>query len=162
METRPQPKGGSVNDGPAVVPFADFYRAEFQLQLRRATLLLGDVEAAGDAVQDAFVEIYRRWERIESPGPYLNTAVINRCRDYARSVRRRSAQLKTLIPQATAPESHLFDRLHSLPFNQRAVLVLRYQYRFTEAETAAILGCRPGSVGPWLQRGLKTLRKESE
>ncbi len=64
------------------------------------------------------------------------------------------------LPDATAPEHDLFDAVQALPFNQRAVIVLRFHYQFTEAEIAAALNCRSGSVGPWLRRGLRRLRKD--
>lgn len=53
----------------------------------------------------------------------------------------------------------LFDALQALPFNHRAALVLSYYHALTEAEIAVQLGCRQGSVGPWISRGLKQLRK---
>lgn len=52
------------------------------------------------------------------------------------------------------------DAVQRLPFNQRAAIVLRYYHRMTEREIAAALGCRSGSVGPWLHRGLRRLREE--
>lgn len=64
--------------------FASFYDRELPLQVRRATLLTGNPETAHDLVHDAFVEVFRRWDALEQPGPYLSTAVLNRCRDHAR------------------------------------------------------------------------------
>src|SRR4051812_34158042 len=55
--------------------FARFYGSELERQVRAAALLLGSVAAAQDAVHDAFVQVYRRWARIEEPGPYLQQAV---------------------------------------------------------------------------------------
>ncbi|MGH9231621.1 MAG: RNA polymerase sigma factor [Acidimicrobiales bacterium] len=46
-----------------------------------------------------------------------------------------------------------------MPFNHRAVIVLRFYHDLTEQEIAQLIGCRPGSVGPWIQRGLRKLRK---
>ena len=50
--------------------------------------------------------------------------------------------------------------LLSLPFRQRASIVLRFYAHMTEAEIAEGLGCRPGTIGPAIHRGLKKLRKE--
>ena len=140
--------------------FSAFYEDEMPGQVRRATILTGDPDTAHDLVHDAFVEVYRRWESLAEAGPYLNRAVLNRCRDHARTTRRRAARLPLFLPDATAPEHDLFDAVQALPFNHRAAIVLRYHYQFTEAEIAAVLSCRPGSVGPWLQRGLRRLRKD--
>lgn len=141
--------------------FAAFYEVELPMQLRRATLLVGEVEVARDLVHDAFVELYRRWGSLDRPGAYLSTAVLNRCRDHGRhqSVARRGLTLLVEDASQLGPDDSLVDALLGLPFNQRAALVLRYYHGFTEAEIAEELGCRPGSVGPWIHRGLRRLRK---
>lgn len=144
----------------AGVGFADFYEREIERQTRRAVLMLGSREAAQDAVHDAFVAVYQRWSQLESPGPYLELVVLNRCRDVGRRgqlARRHANQHASDVPATDAP---LFDALATLPFNHRAAVVLRYYHQCTEAEIAALLGCRPGSVGPWIQRGLRRLAKE--
>lgn len=56
--------------------FAQFYRAEHDLQVRRAYLMLGDRGAAHDVVAAAFVVLYQWWDTIERPGPYLNRCVL--------------------------------------------------------------------------------------
>ncbi len=48
----------------------------------------------------------------------------------------------------------------SLRQRQRAAIVLRYWQDLPEAEIAAVLGCRPGTVKSLLSRGLTTLRRE--
>lgn len=146
--------------GAAGAGFADFYEGEVERQTRRAVLLIGSREAAQDAVHDAFLAVYQRWNQLESPGPYLERVVLNRCRDVGRRVqvaRRHADQHPSDVPAADAP---LFDALATLPFKHRAAVVLRYYHQCTEAEIAALLECRPGSVGPWIQRGLRRLAKE--
>jgi RNA polymerase sigma factor (sigma-70 family) len=49
--------------------------------------------------------------------------------------------------------------LLQLPVRQRAVLVLRYWERLTDAETAEILGCAEGTVKSAASRGLARLRE---
>ena len=51
------------------------------------------------------------------------------------------------------------DLLDGLPFNQRAVIVLRFHIGLSNVEIADALDCPPGSVGPWLNRALEHLRK---
>jgi DNA-directed RNA polymerase specialized sigma24 family protein len=60
--------------------FADFYRLELDAQVRRAVLLLGSSDIANDVVHDAFIAVYRRWDTLDEPGPYLHMAVLNGCR----------------------------------------------------------------------------------
>lgn len=139
--------------------FARFYEAEVVRQVRAATLILGSRQAAQDVVHDVFLEILQRWDGgLSDPGPYLQRAVVNRCRD---ALRRRTVarRHRTLfrpegVPAVDAP---LYDALARLPFKHRAAVVLRYYLGFTEAEIAAHLGCAPGSVGPWIRRGLDRL-----
>ncbi len=141
--------------------FAGFYEREVARQVRRAGLLLGSREAAHDVVHEAFVAVYQRWGRIMEPGPYLERSVLNGCRDLVRRERTRARRSSeppgSDLPAVDAP---LHDALAKLPFNHRAAVVLRFYHQLTEAEIADRLGCRPGSVGPWIQRGLRRLRRE--
>ena len=138
--------------------FASFYEAEVVRQVRSATLILGSRQAAQDVVHDVFAEILQRWDGISEPGPYLQRAVVNRCRDALRrravARRHRSMFRAEDVPAVDAP---LYDALARLPFKHRAAVVLRYYLGLTELEIAAHLDCPPGSVGPWIRRGLDRL-----
>lgn len=145
---------------PWAAEFALFYAEELDGQVRRAFLLVASNEAANDVVHDAFVAVYRRWGEVERPGPYLNRVVLNGCRDLARR-RRRTERLFAAVAASEAAEvpDRLDDVLEGLPFNQRAAIVLRFYGQLSVAEIAAALDCPPGSVGPWINRGLKKMRK---
>lgn len=138
--------------------FAALYEAEVVRQVRSATLLLGSRAAAQDVVHDVFAELLPRWDDVAEPGAYLQRAVVNRCRDVLRrrSVARRYRDLLRVddVPAIDAP---LYDALAKLPFKQRSAIVLRFYLGLTEAEIAAALGAAPGSVGPWIRRGLDRL-----
>lgn len=144
--------------------FAEFYRREAPGQVRRAALLIGSAEQGNDLVHDAFVEIYRRWDELDEPGPYLNRVVLNRCRDVGRrrTRHRRLVERQVAGYSATEPawDEPLADLLDVLPFNQRAAVVLRYYAGLGNHEIAEALDCPPGSVGPWIDRALKRLRRE--
>ena len=140
--------------------FSAFYRRELSGQVRRATLLVGDPEVARDLVHDAFADVYTRWATLREAGALPQVAVPNRCRDHARRTSRASRRLRLLVPDAAPEDEMLWDAVQRLPYNQRAATVLRYYHRMTEQEIAAALGCRTGSVGPWLHCGLRRLRQE--
>ena len=58
--------------------------------VRLAVLLVGDRASAEDVVQDAFLGLYRRWDRLpdtSAPLAYVRTSVVNGCRT---ALRRRS------------------------------------------------------------------------
>jgi DNA-directed RNA polymerase specialized sigma24 family protein len=76
--------------------FVALHERELGLQVRRAALLVGSRETAHDLVHDAFVELYRRWDDVRDPGPYLGRAVLNRCRDHARRASTRARRLPLL------------------------------------------------------------------
>ncbi len=142
--------------------FATFYEAEVVRQVRSATLILGSRQAAQDVVHDVFTEVFQRWDTgIADPGPYVQRAVVNRCRDTLRRsavARRHRAMFRPEdVPAVDAP---LYDALATLPFKHRTAVVLRYYLGLTEVEIAGHLGCPSGSVGPWIRRGLDRLATE--
>lgn len=167
MGPRSAPDGAAGDDTLTLVTtsrasesFSSFYLREMHGQVRRATLLVGNPDTARDLVHDAFADLLVKYAELRDAGPYLNTAVLNRCRDHGR----RAGRLLRLAPMPDSndrPEhEELWDALQALPFNHRAVLVLRFHHQLTDREIANTLGCRIGSVGPWLQRGLRRLRKD--
>ena len=151
-------KGTDVEEN---VRFTTFYRSEFVGQVRRAWLVTGSAEAAHDVVHDAMVEVYTRWDSLVSPGAYLNRAVLNGCHQ----IDRRAIAQRRLLPRLVERGPHsatgevLDDVLDELSFNQRAAVVLRYYGGLSTVEIAQALNCAPGSVGPWINRALKKMRK---
>ena len=141
--------------------FGEFYGRELDAQVRRAALLLGSDELANDVVHDAFVAVYRRWDSLDEPGPYLNVAVLNGCREIHRRRSRYDRLVPRLLERGTSSSvgEHLDDVLAQLPFNQRAAVVLRFYGGLTTDEIAHALECAPGSVGPWIDRALTKMRK---
>lgn len=152
-------EGSRVGDDERRAAFTALYRREVDGQVRRAALMTGSAEAAHDVVHDAFVELLRRWDDVRDPGPYLSRSVLNRCRDQARREATARRKLPLLLPDPEPGDEVLWDALQALPFNHRAAVVLRYYHQLPQDEIAILLGCRPGTVGPWIQRGLRTLRK---
>ncbi len=158
--------GPDPNHGDVHRDFASFYHAHFPAQLRRAAVLARTADEAADAVQQAFVDVYRRWTDLSYPDRYLTRAVVNRCRDGGRRASARD-RLRLRLVREPAPvvtevplaDEELWVALNDLPFNQRAAIVLRYYGGHTEAEIADLLDCSAGSVGPWITRGLARLRK---
>ena len=154
---------------PSVIPpdeqgvageFSAFYRSELAGQVQRAALILGSAAQANDIVHDAMIEVYRRWSTIDRPHAYLARSVLNGCR----SAGRRSSVAHRALPRlverdSIAPDDGVADLVAALPFNQRAAVVLRYFVGLNNIEIAEVMGCPPGSVGPWLTRALDTMRK---
>lgn len=152
-----------MSNEPALVAFEAFYDSEIDRQVRRAVLLLGSNDVANDVVHDAFIEVFKRWNELDDPGPYLHQSVLNGCRGVHRSHRRLRSNARRLWGGGTGYDEHsdpLDDVLATLPFNQRAAIVLRFYYGLTTEQIANEMDCAAGSVGPWIDRGLKKMRKE--
>lgn len=147
--------------------FQLFYQEHFSTTARLARLLTGGHHIAEDLAQDAFMRLYRYAgsanRPIENPAALLRTTTVNLCRSWHTSQRR--AELRMVRHGAepevlTQWERELDDSLRRLPYDQRAVIVLRYWLGLSEAEIASALVCRPGTVKSRHARALRTLRKE--
>jgi len=142
--------------------FVAFYRAEYPGMVRLAHAVTGSDEDAEDIVQDAFARLQTRLATIDNPGGYLRTTVVHLCRDRERRLgRERSVRRLMPLPKSLSlGASEVFDVLFSLPYRQRAVLVMRYWGDWSEAEIAEAIGCRPGTVKTLASRGLVRLKRE--
>ena len=145
-------------DAPTPVPFNELYAAEFIPLVRLATLMTGQPELARDVVQDAFVKLLVKWSTVRHPSAYVRRSVVNGCRSHHRREGRR--QRDDSLGDRSAPfhVDHTLATLAVLSHKQRAIVILKYYEDRSEAEIADIVGCRPGSVGPTLQRALSKLR----
>ena len=148
-----------LNDRVTVYAFEEFYRAEYLPMVRLAFGLLDTPESAEEITQDAFAKVFERWDRIDNPGGYLRTAVVNGARSELRrrEVRRR---IRPGWPRPiTAEQDYLLDALERLPTRRKTALVLRYYSAMSEQEIAEAMGIRPGTVKSLLSGGLAQLRE---
>lgn len=157
--------GPATTAAPAATSFDEVFHREYAPMVRLATLLLGNEAEAEEAVQDALAIVHERWATLTRPGGYLRQCVVNRCadilrhRDVARRLRRRA-----VMPSEPAhlETDHLLDALATLAPKRRAAVVLRYYEGCSEAEIAAVLRVRPGTVKSMLHRALAQLREVIE
>jgi len=148
---------------------AGLHREHYRSLVRLASLLIDDVGTCEEIVQDAFVNVWRRRDRLDDPTripAYLRSAVLNGARSTLRRrvVRRRHLEAAP-DPTPSAETAALADHdaarvlagLRLLPERQREVLTLRYYLDLSEAEIAQTLGISPGSVKTHAHRGLARL-----
>ena len=147
------------------------FRHHYPSLLRTAYALLGTREGAEDAVQDAFVSLYRHWGRLRDPGAveaYVRSAVLNRCRSGIRSRAgiarsptctsyRCTRRAATRRRSPTRTPGRWGWRCGKLPRRQREVVACRYLLELSVAETAEILGISGGAVKRHAHRGLQAL-----
>lgn len=143
----------------------------------RAALALGAGDDADDIVQEAFVKAYQTLDRLRPNAPlrpWLLRIVANETRNRHRARSRRadrewwSAQLGERIrPEAIDPatslltderRTELVSVLRDLPEPQLMAVTCRYLLDLDERETAAVLGCRSGTVKSRVHRALARMR----
>jgi RNA polymerase sigma-70 factor (sigma-E family) len=147
--------------------------------LRTAYLIVWDLPAAEDLVQECLYRVARRWPRVRSmahPRAYARRILVNLALEEApRRARRQSELLLDAegFGPAAAPDiwaertfgrveirSELLDALALLAPRQRAVLALRYLEDLPESEVADVLGCSVGTVKSTASRALDRLRTQ--
>lgn len=148
--------------------FEPFVRAHTAALLRTAFLLTGDVAAAEELVQDTLVHLYPQWGRVAAaavPLAYVRRAATNRFLNARKSTRREVvvAEVPDLgvsdaVSTALDERDEQWTLLQALPARQRAALVLRYYDDLPDADIAAALRCRQGTVRSLVSRGLASLR----
>jgi RNA polymerase sigma-70 factor (sigma-E family) len=154
--------------------------AEHALGLvRLAVVVTGDRAAAEDIVQDAFLGLYRRWDRVPgmtAPLAYLRVSVLNGCRTALRRRSRlglwpgagpgidldeagrdglgglaESAEARVLLGEE---QRTVAAALRKLPRRQREAVVLRYYLDLSIEETAQVMGISLGTVKSATHRAL--------
>lgn len=144
--------------------FVDLYRQRYRSMVEIARLTTGSTELAEEITQDAFVDLYRRYERIDRPEAYLRRAVVSRCTPWVRRRVLERRHLATLRP--AHPAEHDSDTVavmaavERLPVRQRTAIVLRYFGDWSEQQIADALDCRPGTVKSLLSRARTRLEKD--
>lgn len=145
------------------LPVSDSYEAVFQREYpkvaRLAFLLLGRTGEAEEAAQDAFLALFERWGSVDSPGAFVRTATVHRCRDIGRRRTVQTRILRLLRPRSgsSSEPDYLLDALQQLDVNLRELIVLRYYLQHTVPEIAHIVGVPEGTVKSRLHRALKRL-----
>lgn len=155
--------GGDLS---TTLAFDALFVAEHAAMVRLAHVALGSRAEAEEVVQDAFLRVHQRWERLAEPGGYLRTCVVNGARDVLRrrAVRERLGGRAGPVDR-DGPDlgaDHVLDAVDHLPPKRRLAVILRYYADLSEAEIAAAMDVRPGTVKSLLHRGIEQLRQEIE
>jgi RNA polymerase sigma-70 factor (sigma-E family) len=158
--------GGPGADAAAGV--TELYRAHAVGLIRLAIVMLGDRAAAEDAVQDAFLGLYRRWAGLTDPAnalTYARSAVLNRCRNELRQRGRPPGHELTAVAGESAEAAVLIGEEHqrvlaairARPERQREALVLRFYLDMSEDEAARAMGISRGTVKSATHRAVAAL-----
>jgi RNA polymerase sigma-70 factor, ECF subfamily len=153
----------------------EWLQESYAVAYRTACLVLRDQAAAEDAVQEAFLRVWRFRDSIPSGDgrkAWLYRVVVNACLSRGRAegrVRSRTADFETHAhvaspapqPDELAEQSQLAalvgQALADLPEILRVPLILRFYAGLTEREIATAIQRRPGTVKSRLHAGRRRL-----
>ena len=146
------------------------YRTHYRSLVRLAALILRDVSAAEEVVQDSFVAMHGGWRRLgdsDKALSYLRQSVVNRSRSVLRHRMVVDRNMPKPAPDMPSAEQGVFAQLErsavvtalrSLPARQREALVLRYYGDLSDAQIAATMGISTGAVRSHAARAMSSLR----
>jgi RNA polymerase sigma-70 factor (ECF subfamily) len=146
------------------------------LAFRTAWLVTRSTAEAEDAVQEAFVKAYYALPKFRAGAPFrpwILRIAANEAKNRVRSNRRREALAVRAAAEpgdaVPSPEAAALARedaetvvaaLAKIPERDRLVIAYRYLFDLSEAEMAAALDVRPGTVKSRLSRAMARLRAE--
>lgn len=130
----------------------------------------GDRDVAQELAQETLARVWERWstvERLDSPEAWAFRVGFNLA---ASRFRRRAAERRARARFGPV-DDHVADVADAvavraavalLPPRQRAAVVLRYFADLPVDETAAVMGCAPGTVKSLTSQAIATLRDRFE
>jgi RNA polymerase sigma-70 factor (ECF subfamily) len=144
--------------------YTAFFRDQFPRVVRTVYLILRDQARAEDVAQDAFVRLYRDWDRIsgyERPDAWVRRVAIRlamrgRRRDELwAAIRQRLARPPEPPPDGMRID--LAEALTHLTRSQRAAIALFYYEDRPVEEIARLLGCTASTARVHLLHGRRRL-----
>lgn len=146
-------RGGRPAEPPVGSPegldFDDFFASESENLFRRLWLVTRNRAEAEEVMQDAFLSLYERWDRmsdVEDPKAYLYRTAFNawnkRSRRAARAVRATLTPSRRDDVEAADARTVIGDALEHLSPRQRAAIVLTELLGFSSEDAGSILGIR--------------------
>ena len=148
--------------------FESFFSDERKRLLRALFLLTGNTEEAEEILQDAFLALWERWDRVstmDDPTGYLYRTAMNRHRSLgrraARAARRAIGQAHGGDLFAQADEREAVARaLATLTPRRRQAVILTEMLGYGSPEAAQVMGISDSTVRRLAQDARTVLRTE--
>jgi RNA polymerase sigma-70 factor (ECF subfamily) len=136
------------------------------------TMISLDREAAADAAQEAFIQLFLHWDNIgeyRDPVAWVYRVGINRCKDYRRFMSRTARVVERLgaaqdrqtgedeLTEWT-PDPGFTSVFRSLPKRQRTAATLYYLNDLSVGDIARIMNISEGAVNSHLHRAREALK----
>jgi RNA polymerase sigma-70 factor (ECF subfamily) len=137
------------------------YRQYGAIVLRRARAILGDEQAAKDAMQEVFIRVLRggaEFRQEASPATWLYRITTNLCLNSLRNDRRRAIRLRTQACSSETVAAGVEDQLtirrllEQLPEGLREIAIYYHVDRMNQDEIAEIIGVSRRTVGYRLEQ----------
>jgi RNA polymerase sigma-70 factor, ECF subfamily len=144
--------------------FRELYDKTSSRMLGAALRIMGDNALAEDAVQEAYLRVWRSAARFDPERgeamSWMGRIVRNVCFDRLPKDRdmARIEDIEIPVMPADPPDARLHACLKQLPENQSRALILMYVHGMTHPELAAYMNAPLGTVKSWINRGSHTLR----
>jgi RNA polymerase sigma-70 factor, ECF subfamily len=161
---------GATRSASAAPTFEDLFAGEHERLFRALYLMTGNSQEAEELMQDAFLKIWERWDRVaamDEPGGYLYRTAVNLARNRLR--RLALAARRTLVPgQAEDPftaadlRDEMVRALRGLGERQRMALVLSDLVGLSSEEASSMLGVKPATVRSLASQGRAALKRTME
>ena len=150
--------------------FERFFDAEAQTMFRRLCVITGNSAEAEEIMQDAFLAVWERWDRVsqmDKPTGYLYRTAMNvfrsRTRKAAVALRKRLWLSTSVEPFSEIEEREdLIHALAELTPRQRAALVLTDGLDYSSEEAGEALGITAGTVRGLASRARAAIRPKVE
>jgi RNA polymerase sigma-70 factor (ECF subfamily) len=150
--------------------FEIFFEAEARTLFRRLCAVTGNSAEAEEIMQDAFLALWERWERVgamQDPTGYLYRTAMN---VFRKRTRRAALALRRALSPAPDPEpfaeideqQDVVAALVELTPRQRAALVLTDVMDYSSEEAGRALGVTAGTVRGLASRARAALRRRVE
>ena len=159
-----------LDEATAIAAFEDFFESERRRLFRALCLMAGDPGEAEELVQDAFLAVWERWDRVrtmDDPQGYLYRSAMNRFlsgrRRLARAMRLFVRPVRSVDPYEDADlRDAILRALGGLGERQRAAVVLTDYLGYSSPEAATLLGIEPTTVRSLAAEARAAMRRELE
>jgi RNA polymerase sigma-70 factor, ECF subfamily len=164
-------KKAKTADAERTAALERLFRLHYRSLVRSLSLVTLDRQIADDAVQEAFLKLYREWDRIsgyEEPAAWLYRVAVCRCRDQQRGIARarrlveRIAAARPKTDPGWSIEPSLARAFRALPHRQRMAASLHYLGGLSLLEVAEAMNISEGTAKTHLFRARERLRAELE
>ena len=151
---------------PSTSTFEDFVAAHGRTLGGFALLITGNPHDAQDALQEALIGLYPKWQRVAGQGDpiaYVRRSIVNRHLSARRKLRRLVALDHSRIPPADPMpavdgKDWAIRLIAGLPERQRVAVVLRVMEEREFAEIADALSVSEANARKLVSRGMAALR----